>query len=137
MLKDGKASEKSPAQEFVTFGRVLNIIELGAAAGECAEAFQEVFGPDRKASTAAWDFRDAVKHQIVIGETGLITEDDVRARSAQDWDTIHSHFLTNAEDAYFLLKDALSGSGDLGLNHAMEAFRSKIVAGRHLEIALV
>lgn len=137
MLKHDTPAGNSPAQEFVTFNRVLNIIELGAAAGDCAETFQEVFGPDRKASTAAWDFRDAVKHQIVVGETGLITEDDVRARSSQEWDTIHAHFLKNAEDAYFMLKDALSDSEDALLSQAVEAFRSKIEAGRRLEIALV
>jgi hypothetical protein len=129
--------DKLSATEFVTFNRVTNIIDLGAASGVCAETFQEVFGPDTKAATMAWDFRDSVKHQIILKDTGPITEADVRGRSSQDWDAIHVHFLTNAEDVFYQLKLVAADRKGSDLIETLEAFKTKIEAGRRLEIALV
>jgi len=51
------ADESSSAHNFVTFNRVVNIMHLGTAAGDCASAFQSIFGPDTAVATAAWVFQ--------------------------------------------------------------------------------
>ncbi|WP_171049035.1 hypothetical protein [Rhizobium sp. MHM7A] len=138
MLNYDRAADNFPsAQDFVTFNRVVNIMDLGTAADDCASAFQSVFGSDTAAATAAWDFKDSVKFQIVLNEAGLITEADVAWRSSQDWDTIHVYFLTQAEDAFFKLLSASKAKTSPELSEAIDAFRKKIEAGRRLEIALV
>lgn len=136
MLNYNRAADAPvSARDFVTFNRVVNIMDLGTAAGDCATAFQAVFGPDTAAATAAWDFKDCVK--IILSETGLITEADVARRSARDWDTIHVYFLTQAEDVFLKFVTASKGRTSSELDMAIDAFRKKIEAGRRLEIALV
>lgn len=130
-------SNSTPAQHFVTFNRVANIIDLGTAAGDCATAFEVVFGPDKAPATAAWDFKDSVKFQVVLSDVGPITEADVARRSAQDWDTIHVHFLTQAEDVFYKIDAAAKAKTSQELTEAIETFKAKIDAGRRLEIALV
>lgn len=138
MLNRYRGADGFPsAQNFVTFNRVVNILDLGTAAGDCAQAFQSVFGSDTAAATAAWDFRDSVKFQIVLNEAGLISEADVAQRSSQDWDTIHVHFLTQAENVFFTFLAASKAKTSPELSEAMDGFKKKIEAGRRLEIALV
>jgi hypothetical protein len=131
------ADNSTPAQDFVTFNRVANIIDLGTAAGDCATAFEIAFGPDTAIATAAWDFKDSVKFQVVLSDVGPITEADVAKRSAQDWDTIHVHFLTQAEDVYYKIVRSAESRITPELSEAIETFKAKIDAGRRLEIALV
>jgi hypothetical protein len=138
MLSHRSAADNStPAQDFVTFNRVANIIDLGTAAGDCATAFEIVFGPDTAIATAAWDFKDSVKFQVVLSDVGPISEADVAKRSAQDWDTIHVHFLTQAEDVYYKIVGSAASRITPELSKAIERFKAKIDAGRRLEIALV
>lgn len=131
------ADNSTPAQDFVTFNRVANIIDLGTAAGDCASAFEAIFGPDKAPASAAWDFRDSVKFQVVIGDVGPITEEDVARRSPQDWDTIHVHFLTRAEDVFYKIVGSAKAKTSAEFVEAIETFKAKIDAGRRLEIALV
>jgi hypothetical protein len=138
MLNYDRPAKRSPsAQDFVTFNRVVNIVELGTAAGDCASAFQEVFGPDNAVATAAWDFKDSVKFQIVVNDTGLLTEADVARRTAQAWDTIHVHFLAQAEDVFFKFVAASKAKTSPELSQVIDGFKKKVEAGRRLEIALV
>ncbi len=135
--RENIADNSTPAQDFVTFNRVANIIDLGTAAGDCATAFEVVFGPDKAPASAAWDFKDSVKFQVVLSDLGPITEADVARRSAQDWDTIHVHFLTRAEDVFYKIAGSAKAKASPELEKAIITFKAKIDAGRRLEIALV
>ena len=131
------ADNSTPAEDFVTYRRVANIIDLGTAAGDLARAFECVFGSDTSVATGALDFKDSVKFQVVLNDGGPISEAEVSKRTAQEWDTIHVHFLTRAEDVFFKIAEASKMRSVPELAAHLSAFKVKIDAGRRLEIALM
>jgi hypothetical protein len=130
------ALDAPTASEFVMFRRVTNIMAMGAAAGELGTSLQVQLGPDRPCVSAALDFRDNVTFQIVVGEKGVITPQDVAKRSPQQWDAIHSMFLTHAETVYFEI-EAMTMAEESATREAMAVFKQAIDEGRRLELGLV